>query len=27
ITVVSALMFMLLRAKDGRNLITERHKH
>jgi hypothetical protein len=26
ITVVSALMFMLLRAKDGRNLIKERHK-
>ena len=26
ITIVSALMFMLLRAKDGRNLISERHK-
>lgn len=26
ITVVSALMFMLLKAKDGRNLIKERHK-
>ena len=26
ITVVSALTFMLLRAKDGRNLIKERHK-
>lgn len=26
ITVVSALMFMLLRHKDGRNLIKERHK-
>lgn len=26
ITIVSALMFMLLRAKDGRNLIKERHK-
>ena len=26
ITVVSALMFMLLRAKDGRNLIKDRHK-
>jgi MFS family permease len=25
ITVVSALMFMLLKAKDGRNLIKERH--
>ena len=27
ITVVSALVFTLLRAKDGRNLIKERHKH
>ncbi|KNC90863.1 MFS transporter, partial [Trabulsiella odontotermitis] len=27
ITVVSALTFMLLKAKDGRNLIKERHKH
>lgn len=26
ITIISALMFMLLRAKDGRNLISERHK-
>ena len=26
ITIVSALMFMLLKAKDGRNLISERHK-
>ncbi len=26
ITVVSALVFTLLRAKDGRNLIKERHK-
>ncbi|MER1975933.1 MULTISPECIES: multidrug transporter subunit MdtD [Pseudocitrobacter] len=26
ITVVSALMFMLLKPKDGRNLIKERHK-
>ncbi|MVT04576.1 MFS transporter [Enterobacter sp. 10-1] len=26
ITVVSALVFMLLKAKDGRNLIKERHK-
>ncbi|EJC1546041.1 multidrug transporter subunit MdtD [Salmonella enterica subsp. enterica serovar Montevideo] len=26
ITIVSALMFMLLRAKDGNNLIKERHK-
>lgn len=26
ITLVSALVFMLLKAKDGRNLITERHK-
>lgn len=26
ITVVSALMFMLLKAKDGRNLIKDRHK-
>ncbi|MDL5428995.1 hypothetical protein QSH93_25655, partial [Escherichia coli] len=24
--VVSALVFTLLRAKDGRNLIKERHK-
>ncbi len=27
VTVVSALVFMLLRAKDGRNLISERRKH
>ncbi len=26
ITIISALMFMLLRAADGRNLISERHK-
>ena len=26
ITVISALMFMLLKAKDGRNLIKDRHK-
>lgn len=26
ITVISALMFMLLKAKDGRNLINDRHK-
>lgn len=26
VTVVSALVFMLLRSKDGRNLINERHK-
>ncbi len=26
VTVVSALVFMLLRTKDGRNLISERHK-
>ena len=26
ITVVSALMFMLLKTKDGRNLIKDRHK-
>ncbi len=26
ITIISSLMFMLLRAKDGRNLISERHK-
>lgn len=26
ITIVSALMFMLLRVKDGNNLIKERHK-
>ena len=27
VTVISALVFMLLRAKDGRNLISERRKH
>ena len=26
ITLISALVFMLLKAKDGRNLIKERHK-
>ena len=26
LTVVSALVFMLLKPKDGRNLIKERHK-
>jgi hypothetical protein len=26
ITLLSALVFMLLKAKDGRNLIKERHK-
>jgi hypothetical protein len=27
VTLVSAFVFMLLRPKDGRNLIKERHKH
>jgi hypothetical protein len=26
LTVVSALVFMLLKPKDGRNMIKERHK-